>query len=141
MEPGAKPGYINERLTLVTNDRRASSQQIPLLVEGLVVAPLAVTPSPLYLGDIEPGQKITRQLAIRGQQAFKVLNVEAPSGIEGFTFKVAEQEATVHLITVTFTPSEPGKFEQKLRIATDMVGHEAIECTVLGTVREVAKLQ
>src|SRR3990172_2744604 len=54
------PGYLHDRLMLLTNDPK--SPQIPLAVEGEGQSGIMVTPGSLFMGVVEPGQKVTKQL-------------------------------------------------------------------------------
>src|SRR5262249_21157363 len=74
LKKDAPVGYIKEQLLLVTNDSQAP--EIPLEVEGRVVPEVAVTPSPLLLGVLHPGQEVTKQLVIKSKKPFKILSVQ-----------------------------------------------------------------
>ena len=63
-------GTIDDHLTIVTSDQRLPTMSLP--VEGRVVPPLSVSPSPLFVGTLQPGQTATKQLVITGKEPFKV---------------------------------------------------------------------
>ena len=116
LKPTATAGYINDRLTIVTND--ATNRLIPLAVEGNVVASVTVSPSSLQMGTVKPGGKVTKQLIVKGKGDFHVLRVECDD--PAFTFQVNQQAKKLHLIPVTYTAGDkPGKFVKKMRIFTD----------------------
>ena len=57
LKPDAPAGYVKGQLILVTNDPRAT--QIPMDVEGRVVAEVTVSPQLLSLGAVPPGGQVT----------------------------------------------------------------------------------
>jgi hypothetical protein len=75
----------------------------------------------LFLGILQPGQKVTKQLVIKGKKPFRILSVAADG--DGFQFDTSrEREAKqVHVIPVTFVAgTEPGKINKTIRIETDL---------------------
>lgn len=116
----APPGYINEQLILVTDDRRAA--EFPVDVEGRVVSAITVSPASLFLGALTPGQKVTKQLVVQGKKPFRVTGFQCD---DCFTFRTSDTARTLHLIPVTFIAGDkPGKSSYKIRIETDL-GDEA----------------
>ncbi|MGA2034558.1 MAG: DUF1573 domain-containing protein [Thermoguttaceae bacterium] len=126
-------GYINEHVILVTNDPAAS--QLPVLVEGQVVPEISVSPNSLFLGDLQPGQKVTRQLVVRGKRPFRILGITAdPASFELPQFKKDAEARPVHLVPVTFIAgAEWGKVVKTLHIQTDLdpLGAEAAAYAVV----------
>ena len=118
LDPKAPPGYINEHLMLTTSDSRNS---IPVPVEGVVQAGLTVSPSQLMLGVVQPGQKVTKQIVVRGKKPFTIVSISADG--EGFEFDTskAKQPKTLHLIPMTYTAGKaPGSVTKSIRIETDL---------------------
>ncbi len=117
LKSDAPVGYLKDHLTLVTNDERA--KEIPVDVEGQIVADLTVSPASLFMGVVQPGQKVTKQLVVRGKKPFRISSIECDD--KSFSFKTPEASAAVHLVPVTFEAGqEPGKVTQKIRIQTDL---------------------
>ena len=112
-------GYVKDQLTVVTNDSRPESQRIPLFVSGHVRPEFSVTPSQLVLGEMTPGEHVTRKIVVRGKEPFKIVDVNC--GEDCFGFKTDTDEARkVHFVEVTFTAGEqPGKLQTPIRIVTD----------------------
>lgn len=132
LKPDAPIGFINDQLTLVSDDAR--NQTIPLQVEGRVMSILDVSPSSLLIGSVEPGQKVTKQLVVKSKQKFKITDVTCEDGCFTFKLPAADAGKTLHLVPVTFTaPDLPGKFTVKINIATD-IGHTC-ECVATGSIR------
>jgi hypothetical protein len=131
--PDAPVGFIREQLLLVTNDRQV--MQIPVEVEGRVEADVTVSPASLFMGVLKPGQKVTKQIVVKGRQEFRILKVDCPDA--GFSFSPKDEAKTVHVIPVTFTaPDAPGKVEQQVTIETDLgegaVPVVTVHATVVG---------
>jgi hypothetical protein len=125
-------GFINDQLTLVTDDVR--NQTIPLQVEGRVLSVLDVTPSALLIGAVDPGQKVTKQLVVKSKQKFKVTDVKCEHDCFAFKLPESDQAKTLHLIPITFTAGEvPGQFSAKICIETDL-GYKC-ECVASGSIR------
>ncbi|MCA9163049.1 MAG: DUF1573 domain-containing protein [Planctomycetales bacterium] len=112
----APPGFINDQLTLVTDD--STLRTIPLPVEGHVVPALTVSPAALHLGVLQPGETVTKKLVVRAKQPFSVTNVDC--GGDCFQFEKPAGEKNLHFVSVTFTAGEsPGKVSETIRITTD----------------------
>ncbi len=117
---GSMPtGYVNEYLMLITNDAR--STQIPLLVEGRVLPGITVSPSALFLGVVDPGQKVTKQLVVTGKKPFRILSITCDD--KSFTFGGGAEKTpkTLHLIPVSFVAGKSsGKVSRTIKIETDL---------------------
>lgn len=111
-------GYLKDQLTVVTNDQRAESQRIPLFVEGRILPEISVTPESLVLGDVVPGEPITRKIVVRGKKPFRILDVDC--GDDCFQFKTDEESKELHLVELTYVPQEePGAVKVPVQITTD----------------------
>lgn len=117
LKPGAPTGFLREQVLLQTTDARAP--ELPIDVEGKVVAPLVVSPSSLFLGILQPGQKVTKQIVVQAKKPFKVTGVVCSDNC--FQFKTGDAAKTVHLIPVTFTAgTQPGNVNYRIQISTDL---------------------
>jgi hypothetical protein len=119
MDDKAPAGPFSDYLMLRTND--PSSPQIPLAVDGEVQPGISVSPRSLFLGVVEPGKKVTKQLVVRSKKPFRILSVTSDG--KSFEFETT-QDATpkpLHLLPVTFVAGEkPGSVLEKIRINTDL---------------------
>lgn len=117
LKEDAPAGALNEQIVLLTNDER--SPEVPLDVQGQVVADLTVSPASLLMGVLEPGQKATKFPVIKAKQPFRITGIvcEDPR----FQAKIPTASSAVHKLPITFTAGDnPGKFVQKIRVLTDM---------------------
>jgi hypothetical protein len=119
LKQGAPPGYINDRLTIVTND--PDHRYIPLPIEGRVTDDsITVSPTELHLGKLQPGETVTKQLVVRGSAPFRIVDIGCASGSECFDFIVGDSPRKLHLIPVKFTaPAKPGPVSEEIKITGD----------------------
>jgi len=126
LKPDAPAGYLKDQLLLVTNDRRET--EIPVDLEGRIAPALSVTPSSLFLGVVNPGKKVNKQLVVRAKQPFRITAVECEDS--SFAFKHSDEAKEMHVIPVTFTAGdEAGKITRQITIVTDLPGNSRLECT------------
>jgi hypothetical protein len=119
LDKSAPVGYIDERLLLVSNDRRAT--QIPVPVEGRVTSAVTVSPASLFLGVVQPGKEVTKQFLVQGSRPFRILAISC-SG-ESFKFDTHNGNVAkrVHLVPLTFVAGEnSGRVAENIRIQTDL---------------------
>jgi hypothetical protein len=117
LKSDAQAGYINDQLILVTNDPRAS--QIPMDVEGRVVAEVSVSPQLLALGNVLPGGTVTKNIVVRANRPFCVTGIVCNDGCLSCPAK--ETPAKVHILPVTFQAGDVGgRVERELTITTDL---------------------
>jgi len=115
----APAGYLKDHLTLRTNDRY--SAQVPVLVEGQVRAGITVSPSSLFMGVVEPGQKVTKRLVVRGKRPFRILSISCDDESFEFDASAADVAKAVHIVPVTFVAgADTGKVVKTIRIQTDL---------------------
>lgn len=121
LSENAPSGYIKQHLVLMTNDPNA--RQIPVLVEGWVRPALSVSPASLFLGELAPGQSVTKQVVVQAAKPFRVLSVDADGNLQVTTNPNAGKDprpVQVIPITVAANTSGPGKLEGMIHIKTDM---------------------
>ena len=118
LDKDAPVGYLNEHLMLVTNDPQ--TKQIPVMVEGQVQADISVSPASLFLGVLQPGQSVTKQIVVRGQKPFCIASVQGDCKCLQATVPKDTELKSFYLVPVTFTAGEKsGKITQTLSIETD----------------------
>ena len=103
----------------MTNDPQSPEIQVPVV--GAVRDRISASPASLFLGVVEPGQKTTKQIIVRGTEPFRVTGVTC----EGTGFKVTAPDATteksLHMVPVTFIASkESGRVEATIHIETSL---------------------
>lgn len=122
LKEDAPSGPIQEQLVLLTNDQR--SPEVPLDVQGQVVAELTVSPASLLMGVLQPGQKATKQLVIKAKKPFRITGVTCDD--DSFEIQAPQSAKPLHVVPITFVaPEKPGKVAQKIRFTTDL-GEEVV---------------
>jgi hypothetical protein len=119
LDKDAPIGYLHDRLRLITND--GQTRQIPVLVEGVVLPEVTVSPASLFLGVVQPGQKVTKQLVIRGNKPFRILSIDCDD--ESFQFEMPGDEVAkpLYVVPVTFVAgADAGRLNKTIRIQTDL---------------------
>lgn len=132
LKPDAPAGYINDQLTLVTND--GYRQSIPLAVEGRVRSPLMISPTPLVLGVLHSGEEVQKKLLVRASAPFRITSVTCDNEDITFDFD-AEKSAKMHFIPFTFTAGDAGTIERTIHIETDLPGNISAEVVANGEVK------
>jgi len=119
LDEHAPPGSLKDCLILATNDR--NSPQIPLTVEGVVHSEIIVAPTCLFMGVVERGKRVTKQLVVRSKRPFRILSITCEGACFEFDAPVDEGPKPLYLIPVTFVAGEkPGKVLDTIRIETDL---------------------
>ncbi len=119
LDENARPGYLREHLTLVTNDPQSS--EIPLLVEGVVQPGIMVSPESLFMGVVKPGEKVTKQIIVRGKRPFRIVSVTCDGGRFELETSAESGPKPLHLIPITFVAGEiPGRVSERILIETDL---------------------
>jgi len=132
LKPDAPAGYFQDQLTLVTDD--ANLSRIRLTAQGRVVSPLTISPSSLFLGVLNPGESVTKQLVVRGKKPFQVTSVHCDNA--GFEFAPPPGEKkNLHFIPVTYTATGEGsRVNETIEIETDLGA--VVACLATATIRE-----
>jgi hypothetical protein len=109
---------------LVTND--PANREIPLTISANIVQPLQVTPSFFELGNVTPGQEVTKHILVRSAAACQIASVEADS--PQLRVQSPSGAKTLHRIPVTLAAgSQAGPWVGRVTIRTDQGGQETVE--------------
>ena len=118
LDEKAPIGYLREHLVVKTNDR--NRREFPLLVQGRIEPAIVVSPSSLFMGNVEAGQTVTKNIVLRGATPFRVLSIECANDRFQFQVPEASEPKTLHIIPVTFKGgSTSGRLEQTIHVETD----------------------
>ena len=132
----APAGYLQDQLTIVTNDSYNGSLELP--VDGRVVSPLTVSPASLFLGVLKPGETVEKKLFVKGSKPFKILSIECEG--DCFKFQTTDKSTAAHLVPLTFTAGgTPGKISQKIEIKTDLGSGATTTCVASATITEASE--
>jgi hypothetical protein len=114
----APAGYLGGQIVLMTNDADPRRREVPLAVEGIVVASLSVRPTSLTFLSPGDGKPLQRNLVVQGYKPFRIVEASCPD--KRIECAAPTEEKQFHVLPVTFNPGEtPGKTETQIRIRTD----------------------
>jgi hypothetical protein len=95
-----------------------------VFVAGRIVPEISVTPETLVLGNVKPGEPITKKVVVRGKKPFKILDVNC--GDNCFTFNTDQESKELHLVEITYRPGEQaGAVKVPVTITTDRPNRKA----------------
>ena len=99
-----------------TSNAGVEKFRIPVSVS--VVAPLAVNPDSVKLADLRLGESVEHKVILRGNHAFKVLEVKG--GDESVRVRAQSENAMpVHVLTIAVNPKAAGEINRTFEILTD----------------------
>ena len=81
---------------------------------------ITVSPTALFMGVIQPGQTVTKQLVVKGKKPFRILGVSCDD--KSFKFDTSKETSAkeLHLVPVTFLAgADAGKVVKTIKIKTD----------------------
>lgn len=132
LDPSALNGFVKDEITLFTND--PTGQTIPISVVVNVQSAVTVSPSPLILGQVKPGQVVTKTLLVRSSQPFKLAGIK-PNRDELSAAAGDETLKPVHTVTLSFkAPAQPGPFNAVVEIASDIKDEPPVKLNAFATV-------
>ncbi len=107
-----------------TNNPNVPRLRVPLSVE--IDSALSISPATVILGQVKAGTESDRKVILRGAQPFRITNISGTD--ENVRVREASAEAkTVHVLTVTVNPVEPGEWNRTLKVQTDLKSGGEIE--------------
>ena len=119
LKADAAPGQVSGTIQLQTND--SSAPLVPITVSAVVQAPLTVSPAKANFGRIPIGQTASQRVMIRAAKPFKVEPYSDPT--TGVSAEVGLAAAgPVQIVTVKYTPKNPGVIRAELKLRTDLDG-------------------
>jgi hypothetical protein len=125
---GSAPiGDLRDQLTLLTDD--AGNPQIPVLIEARVEPEFVVSPNTLSFGVLNPGEKRTVNIVIRGKKPFAIEKIESEK-TSVFEARLPQDSRVIHVLPITLTaPSEAGAIDETFTVtipgSTDIVQFRA----------------
>ena len=91
---------------------------MPVDLQGRVISDITISPAKLFIGVVHPGQKVTKNLVVRGKKPFKIIDVKCAD--KSFEIEASKDAKAVHLMPVVFTAGDdPGRVSQKISLQTD----------------------
>ena len=114
----APPGYIRDRVMLITDGSRKT--RIPVTVEGRVMPSIAISPETLFMGVVDPGDTVRKQVVVRGREPFTITNTRSSDPRFVIDMSTASTPRSTHILPVEFTAGdESGKVTRTLYLEMD----------------------
>jgi len=107
LKDNAPVGYVKDVLSFTTNELqpgKAEPVEIVLPVQGVVLAPMRVTPSPMLIGILTPGDTVSKNIVLRNVTPFRITGIMASDN--RFRFAFSNQESTLQLVSLSFSAKE-----------------------------------
>ena len=131
LDPACPVGDWTADVWLKTSNPAVEKLRIPVRVT--VVAPIALSPGAVQLSDLKVGDTVEQRVILRGNQAFKVLDVKGSDGV--VALKPQSQEAMpVHVLTIAVHPNAAGTLARTFEIVTDHKEQEKLSLPFSATV-------
>jgi hypothetical protein len=126
----APAGPLKHEVQLQTND--PASPLVPVLIEAVVQAPLAVVPDAVNFGQVALGQTMTRRVVVRGtNRPFRITSVAGQG--EGISVEYPSEARPVQIVTISFNPAAATAVRKQLTIKTDLDRESAVNILVEGS--------
>lgn len=131
-------GYLQTDVVLKTNDSRRPT--IPLSVTGQSISTLQVSPANLYLGQIAPGQAVTKRVIVRANDEFRLTGVNSEDS--RVTVNFDEEAKKIQMVELTFVADEKaGEFQAQVMIETDAGDNAKTNLVVSGMINTSLALE
>lgn len=120
------PGRWYTDVWVTTSNPAMPKVRIPLTVE--IESALSVSPGTVLLGNVKSGGEAVRKIIVRGIEPFEIKSVRGTDS----QLQVQDSsptKATVHILTLTLRPQQPGQVNRTLFIDTDLAGDNSIDFT------------
>lgn len=124
IRPDTPAGKWYTDVWLMTNNAGVPRLRVPITVE--VEAALSVSPNTITLGQVKAGTESDRKVIIRGVKAFRITGISGTDN-ELKVRETASDSKTVHVLTVTLSPAQPGELTRVIRVQTDLTNGGDIE--------------
>lgn len=113
LSPLARPQRLRDLITLVTDD--AANPYVPLMVEGVVVPDISISPETVSIRPLSPGQTTTVKVVIRGKKAFLIEDINCVGMSDCFKVKLSDKPNVLHVVDIEFVaPNKPGRFTEQM---------------------------
>src|SRR5205823_1431992 len=124
------------QLTVVTDD--PGNPYIPVLVEGRVEAEYSVNPEIVSFGNLNPGERKTANIVVRGKKPFSIEKIESEKTAGMFEVRLPQEARSVHVVPLTvIAPTDPGTLSDDFTV-TISGSSEAVTFKAYGRIGAVS---
>ncbi|MDR1962557.1 MAG: DUF1573 domain-containing protein [Planctomycetaceae bacterium] len=114
IKDNAPVGYVKDVLRFATNESSnglSGAAEIMLPIQGVVMAPIQAKPAPFLVGVLSPGETVSKNIVVRSELPFRI--IEVTSQDKRFRFTFSEQESAIQLVSVLFSAKDSVKDSAK----------------------------
>ncbi|MCA9082410.1 MAG: DUF1573 domain-containing protein [Planctomycetaceae bacterium] len=113
LSPDARQGRLRDLITIVTNDR--TNPYVPLMVEGVIVPDIVVTPPTIAVRPLAPGQSTQVRVIVKGKAPFQIEDIDCEGMSDCFKATLDPVAKNLHVVPIEFSaPNRPGKFAEEM---------------------------
>jgi hypothetical protein len=114
----APSGYIRDHVMLITDGYRKT--RIPVTVDGRVTPSISISPEALFMGLVNPGDMVRKQMVVRGKVPFAITNATSSDPRFVIDTSTASRPKSTHVLPVEFTAGdESGNVTHTLYLEMD----------------------
>ena len=111
----ARPQRLRDLVTLITDD--AASPHVPLMVEGVIIPDISISPERVDIKPLSPGQSTTVRVVIKGTKPFVIEDVNCAKLSDCFEVKLDPKTNKLYFVDIKFVaPETPGKFLEQMLV-------------------------
>ena len=135
LKDNAPVGYVRDALRFITNETSAGANipsEIVLPIQAVVASPIQAKPSPFMVGIVPVGENVLKNIVVRSDSPFRIVDVSSED--KRFRFTFANQESPIQIVSVLFSAmrQEPGDVSEKIVIRTNLPDQEFITLDAFG---------
>jgi Protein of unknown function (DUF1573) len=127
LQGSAPEGYLNNQITVQTNDRRLKSFPIALSVS--IEKSMKTSPPSIALGPVKPNEPIQKRITITAKNDFRIMAIE--SEIAEIRCDLPPDPKRIHMLGVVILPKPSealiGEVKGKILIKTDSTSDLPVE--------------
>ena len=124
----APTGPFENEIVVITNDTKRP--EVPFGVSGTIESPLSISPQAIALNSLKPGQKVQKQLVVKAATPFTIQSITCVGW--DITFPAATVAKTVHILPVTFMPTD-AQGPQKVAVEITTAGDQSVTAKAILT--------
>ncbi|MFT5527633.1 MAG: hypothetical protein ACI9HK_005617 [Pirellulaceae bacterium] len=132
LKASAPAGYLQDQLTIVTND--VDNKTISIPIGGIIQSPITIDPGSLTMGVVPVNHSVTKYLIVRAKMPFRITKVSCDDGC--FDVQPSPESKTLHRVPVVFTADDkPRRIVQSIMFETDLAEGASAKCLATVTVQ------
>lgn len=113
LSSSAQPQRLRDLVTLVTDD--AANPHVPLMVEGIVIPDISISPESVQIRPLSPGESTTVRVVIKGSKPFVIEDVNCAGMSDCFEVRLEPKTNKLCFVDIKFVaPEKPGKFSEQM---------------------------